>query len=93
MVVLIATFSLLSCAPDPSPADDVVETLLEGHRADLQAILESDRRSYREMQLTYIAWEVVVSQDRTRDWDTEQLIDGFQEAYQDLQEIGLGAVP
>ena len=102
VAVLLVVVALMGCtAKTPEPTtSEVLETLLAAHKAEIQAFLESDwkaqmeiEQSQMEMQRAYIAWEIVVVQERTRSWDTDDFIDEFRDAYLDLGAVEPWASP
>ena len=79
---LVAAFMvgvmLLSCASEQGVT---VDTLLETQRIHLETVLEADNELQLDVQRAFIAWEIVLAQDRTIDWTTEELIAELERAY------------
>ena len=86
---LVAAFMvgvmLLSCASEQGVT---VDTLLETQRIHLETVLEADNELQLDVQRAFIAWEIVLAQDRTIDWTTEELIAELERAYLELETVG-----
>ena len=86
---LVAAFMvgvmLLSCASEQGVT---VDTLLETQRMHLEAMLEADQELQLDAQRAFMAWEIVLAQDRTIDWTTEELIAELERAYLELETVG-----
>ena len=76
---------LLSCT---SEQDVTVETLLETHRIYLETSLEADKELQMDLQRAFMAWDIVLAQNRTIDWTTEELIAEIERAYLELETVG-----
>ena len=61
---------------------------LETQRMHLETVLEADKELQLDVQRASMAWEIVLAQDRTIDWTTEELIAEIERAYLELETVG-----
>ena len=89
VAALMVGVMLLSCASEQGVT---VDTLLETQRMYLETVLDADKELQKELQLdvqrAFMAWEIVLAQDRTIDWTTEELIAELERAYLELETVG-----
>ena len=89
VAALMVGVMLVSCASEQGVT---VDTLLETQRMHLETVLDADNELQKELQLdvqrAFMAWEIVLAQDRTIDWTTEELIAELERAYLELETVG-----
>ena len=85
VAALMVGVVLLSCTSEQGVT---VETLLETQRIYLETILEADKELQMDLQRAFMAWDIVLAQDRTIDWTTEELIAEIERAYLELETVG-----
>ena len=85
VAALMVGVMLLSCASEQGVT---VDTLLETQRMHLETVLEADKELQLDVQRAFMAWEIVLAQDRTIDWTTEELIAEIERAYLELETVG-----
>ena len=84
-IALIVGVVLLSCTSEQGVT---VETLMETQRIYLETSLDADKELQMDLQRAFMAWDIVLAQDRTIDWTTEELIAEIERAYLELETVG-----
>ena len=85
VAALMVGVVLLSCTSEQGVT---VETLLETQRIYLETSLETDKELQMDLQRVFMAWDIVLAQNRTIDWTTEELIAEIERAYLELETVG-----
>ena len=85
VTALMVGVVLLSCTSEQGVT---VETLLETQRIYLETSLEADKELQMDLQRAFMAWDIVLAQNRTIDWTTEELIAEIERAYLELETVG-----
>jgi hypothetical protein len=96
VAALIVGALLLSCTAEQGVTVDTLletqrihfETSLETQRIYLETSLEADKELQLDVQRAFMAWDIVLAQERTIDWDTEELIAEIERAYLELETVG-----
>ena len=85
VAALMVSVMLLSCTSEQGVT---VDTLLETQRMHLETIMEADKELQMDLQRAFMAWDIVLAQERTIDWGTEELIAEIERAYLELETVG-----
>ena len=65
VAALMVSVMLLSCTSEQGVT---VDTLLETQRMHLETIMEADKELQMDLQRAFMAWDIVLAQERTIDW-------------------------